>query len=242
MINVMKHQFVVIFFSLLIAACSSKRKVVESPLFNRSLPPETKEEIASLPKVTQEQIIEKISPAPVEPTPQPRSVVIANRKAPLPSPQVAASATIPKSRAQSEELQDQDYVIYVAKGGEKLSFIARSLLGSPKKTSLLKTWNPNHITGPLQKNQEIKVKVSALNPQPIYLSRSLVMKYKTQLRDHLTKKSPQKTYVVKTGETLQTISQNLYTTTRRWTELYLFNYDKMKDPDALEKGTELKHY
>lgn len=235
----MKHQTVVIFFSLLIAACASKRKFVESPLFNKSLPPETKEEIESLPKVTQSEVIEKISPAPVKPAPQPRTVLTANRKAPPPSPVVATAATAADIQ---ENEESQDYLIYVAKGGESLSFVAKSLLGSPQKTSLLKNWNPILASGPLKKEQEIKVKIEVLKPQPIYLTRSLITKYKTQLRGRLARNSPQKTYVVKNGETLQTISQKLYATTRRWTELYLLNYDKMQDPDILEKGTELKHY
>lgn len=235
----MKHQTVVIFFSLLIAACASKRKFVESPLFNRSLPPETKEEVESLPKVTQSEVIEKISPAPVKPAPQPRTVLTVNRKAPQPSPVVATAAT---ATAIQQIEESQDYLIYVATGGESLSFVAKSLLGSPQKTSLLKNWNPTLAIGPLRRDQEIKVKTEALKPQPIYLTRSLITKYKAELRGRLERNSPQKTHVVKNGETLQTISQKLYATTRRWTELYLLNYDKLQDPDILEKGTEIKHY
>ncbi|MGZ3774428.1 MAG: LysM peptidoglycan-binding domain-containing protein [Pseudobdellovibrionaceae bacterium] len=250
----MKHQVVMIFLSLIIAACSTKRKVVESPLFNKSAPPETKEEIEKLPKVTQSQIVADISPEIIKPPPQPRTILTADRKAPpkalevtppiaikksVPAP-VAVAVTPPPPPPPTEE--DLEYIIYTAKGGEKLSFVARSLLGSPRKTALLKKWNKKISKSSLRKGQEIKVKTEALKPKPIYLSRSLVTKYKKQLRDHLTKKSPTKTYIVKNGQTLQTISKKLYSTTRRWTELYLFNYEKMNTPDSLEKGTEIKHY
>lgn len=235
----MKYQVGVIFFSFFISACVTKPRLVESPLFNTSAPPETKEELESLPKITQAQVIEKMSNTPDKPTPQPRTVMTPNRRAPTPRQEImpAVSISVPE-----ENVESQDYVIYTAKGGEQLSFVARSLLGSPQKTSLLRTWNPNLTTDRLKSGQEVKVKAEALKPQPIYLSRSLIIKFKTQLYDHLENKSPQKTYVVKTGDTLQTISQQFYSTTRRWTELYLLNHDRLKNPDSLEKDTELKHY
>lgn len=235
----MKFQFGMIFLCLLIVSCSSKRKIVNSPLFNKSAAPETKEELESLPKVTQEQVIDELSPAPVKPAPQPRTLLAANRKAPPPTANVTP---IPDAFTRTPAANSQDYIIYIAKGGEKISFVARSLLGSPKKVSLLKGWNPGLTSDTLEKNQKVNVKVEALKPQTIYLSRDLVIKYKTQLHEHFKKKSPTKNCIVKAGETLQTISQQLYSTTRRWTELYLLNYDKMTDPDSLEKGTNLKYY
>ncbi|MCE3009837.1 MAG: hypothetical protein LW875_04405 [Proteobacteria bacterium] len=41
------------------------------------------------------------------------------------------------------------------------------------------------------------------------------------------------------GETLQSISQKHYFTTRRWTEIYLFNYEKITDYNRLQPGIDL---
>ncbi|MGZ6471917.1 MAG: LysM peptidoglycan-binding domain-containing protein [Bdellovibrio sp.] len=233
----MNYQLVAILLSLFLAACSSKRKVVESPLFTRTASPETQEELESLPKVSQAQLIEEVSPEPVKPAPQPRTILTANRKAPPPQ----EIKPVPEAPLRMPTQESENYIVYSANGGERLSFIARSLLGSPAKTNLLEQWNPGISSGPLAKGQEVKVKTADLKPQSIYLSKALLEKYKVELRDHLEEK-PQKTYIVKTGDTLQSISQLLYSTTRRWTELYLLNFEKIGNPDILENKTEIKHY
>ncbi|MGZ3795901.1 MAG: LysM peptidoglycan-binding domain-containing protein [Pseudobdellovibrionaceae bacterium] len=236
----MRYQVVAIFFSLLTTACSSQHKVVDSPLFDKTAGIETKEDLEKLPKITQREAIEKIDTFTNIPPPPPRSVFIADRKTPPQTQEIRGLAAATQTKKEMNEYQE--YVIYTAKGGEHLSFIARSLLGSPQKTSLLKEWNPHLSSSILDKGQEVKVKVEALKPQAIYLSRNFVITYKDQLRNFFKKSAARKTYFVKSGDTLQTISQLLYSTTRRWTELYLLNLDKMTSPDSLARDTELKHY
>ncbi|MFN7455139.1 MAG: LysM peptidoglycan-binding domain-containing protein [Pseudobdellovibrionaceae bacterium] len=46
-------------------------------------------------------------------------------------------------------------------------------------------------------------------------------------------------HLVLVGETLQRISQKHYFTTRRWTDIYLLNYEKIVDYNRLQPGIEL---
>ena len=48
------------------------------------------------------------------------------------------------------------------------------------------------------------------------------------------------TYIVKKDDTLQKISAQFYGTTRKWTKLFEANKDKLKSPDKLRAGQELK--
>lgn len=48
------------------------------------------------------------------------------------------------------------------------------------------------------------------------------------------------TYIVKKDDTLQKISAQFYGTTKKWTKLFEANKDKLKSPDRLKAGQELK--
>lgn len=48
------------------------------------------------------------------------------------------------------------------------------------------------------------------------------------------------TYIVKKDDTLQKISAQFYGTTKKWTKLFEVNKDKLKSPDKLRAGQELK--
>lgn len=48
------------------------------------------------------------------------------------------------------------------------------------------------------------------------------------------------TYIVKKDDTLQKISAQFYGTTKKWTKLFEVNKDKLKGPDKLRAGQELK--
>lgn len=51
--------------------------------------------------------------------------------------------------------------------------------------------------------------------------------------------APRKTYVVKSGDTLQTISRQQYGSSKHWRLIYDANRDKIKSPERLEIGQEL---
>lgn len=48
------------------------------------------------------------------------------------------------------------------------------------------------------------------------------------------------TYVVQKDDTLQKISAKFYGTTKRWMKIYEANSDKLKSPDAIRPGQEIK--
>ena len=49
----------------------------------------------------------------------------------------------------------------------------------------------------------------------------------------------QKTYVVEKGDTLQTISDKVYGTTRKWKKIYEANRDVLESPDMIKPGQKL---
>lgn len=49
-----------------------------------------------------------------------------------------------------------------------------------------------------------------------------------------------RTYVVKSGDSLSKIAQQFYGDAKRWTEIYEANKDKIKDPNLIHPGQELR--
>jgi 5'-nucleotidase/UDP-sugar diphosphatase len=49
----------------------------------------------------------------------------------------------------------------------------------------------------------------------------------------------QKTYTVKSGDTLSKISQHFYGDPKKYEDIYFANRDKIENPDNLSIGTEL---
>ena len=52
--------------------------------------------------------------------------------------------------------------------------------------------------------------------------------------------SKQRTYVVKRGDTLSGIAKEVYGDGKKWREIYEANKDKIKDPDLIQVGWELR--
>ena len=52
--------------------------------------------------------------------------------------------------------------------------------------------------------------------------------------------SRQRTYVVKRGDTLSGIAKEVYGDGRKWRDIYEANKDKIKDPDLIQVGWELR--
>ncbi len=53
-------------------------------------------------------------------------------------------------------------------------------------------------------------------------------------------KAKGRTYVVKNGDTLGTISKRFYRTTTKWEAIYQANRDKMRNPRTMRPGTEIR--
>lgn len=50
----------------------------------------------------------------------------------------------------------------------------------------------------------------------------------------------ERTYVVKAGDSLSKIAKEVYGDAARWPEIFEANKDKIKDPDAIRPGQELR--
>lgn len=51
---------------------------------------------------------------------------------------------------------------------------------------------------------------------------------------------PLRTHVVRKGDTLSTIAEQVYGQTRRWTDIYAANRDVLDDPDCIHAGQVLQ--
>lgn len=61
-----------------------------------------------------------------------------------------------------------------------------------------------------------------------------------KLLAHLNKNAKFTTITVKKGQTLQSISSDLWSTTRLWPEIYLLNHEKISNWDKLTVGQKLR--
>lgn len=127
-------------------------------------------------------------------------------------------------------------------GGESLARVAYTLYGDRKLSGDLRAKNPG-LAGvkKLEIGQAVFFEFDKLNPTPTYLTKDLIDRYSDQLaskigsNDQMGKDS----VVLEKGETLQSLSQRLYGTTRYWTEIYLLNKDSLKSYDTVAAGVSL---
>ena len=135
---------------------------------------------------------------------------------------------------------------YTAIGGESLGRVAYLLYGSKKAVKDLYKENPE-LKGQrkLETEQKIYFSFENINPEPVYLTKDLLDRYKKEFSAKIqnTKNiiGEENTAVVR-GDTLQKISQRIYGTTRYWTELYLLNQEKIANYDRLPAGIEITYF
>ena len=163
-----------------------------------------------------------------------------------------SQAAAEESPAASEEapvadtaasLQDSSDPFYNPIGGESLGRVAYVLYGSRKEAQSLLEQNPS-LEGAkvLSADQKVFFTFDRVRPQPTMLSKDLIDRYPAQLAERLsfaTEKEAKATVALGQGETLQTLSQRLYGTTRYWTEIYLLNQAAISNYDRVKAGTEL---
>jgi nucleoid-associated protein YgaU len=70
----------------------------------------------------------------------------------------------------------------------------------------------------------------------------LVQRYTTEINDlkNALAEAAQRTYVVKPGDTLSGIAKAVYGDWKNWQNIYEANKDKIKNPDVIQVGWELK--
>lgn len=140
-------------------------------------------------------------------------------------------------------LQDSSDPFYNPIGGESLGRVAYVLYGSRKEAKALLEQNPSlQDVKKLGSDQKVFFSFDRVRPQPTMLSKDLIDRYPAQLAERLafaTEKEAKTTVALGQGETLQTLSQRLYGTTRYWTEIYLLNQAAIPNYDRVKAGTEL---
>jgi nucleoid-associated protein YgaU len=89
-------------------------------------------------------------------------------------------------------------------------------------------YNPKRFIIPanMLKAEPKKYRVRVYLPSPIVIEKDIVDKSKT--------------YEIQKGDTLEKIAINNYGDPRYWGVLYLINKDKIKNPNEIEIGTEIK--
>ena len=135
---------------------------------------------------------------------------------------------------------------YLAVGGESIGRVAYALYGSRGASKLVYAKNPD-LRGKkiLSAEQKVYFDLEKLNPEPAYLTKTMIDQYKNELSEkvkNLSNVSGEDTTSVARGETLQMVSERLYGTTRYWTELYLLNKDKLGNYDKLSAGVVLNYH
>ncbi len=162
----------------------------------------------------------------------------------------AAPADAPQANVEMEKTEANkaaeagDSPFYNTIGGESLGRVAYTLYGSRKYTTRLLNQNPDlKGTKALSANEKVYFDFNSLSPQPMYLTKGLIDSYTVELAQHIEQEpatQEKETVSLAPGQTLQSLSQQLYGTTRYWTEIYLLNHDKLSGGyDKVAAGTEL---
>ena len=175
--------------------------------------------------------------SPAEPLPLDQS---AADKAPVPSDDASVFADINKPEPTPETATATDKPFYSAIGGENLGRVAYALYSNRKMAGDLAKINPEiEAAGTLSAGQQVFFEFTGLRPQPMFLTKDLLERYPEQLAQALDQSTGMDTIKISAGETLQSVSQRLYGTTRYWTEIYLLNRDKLTSFDKIAPGLEI---
>ena len=143
---------------------------------------------------------------------------------------------------------DSNGPFYTPKDGETIQTVAFGLYGDKSYAKAILEKNPGLTAGSkLSSDQKIYFDVEKLNPRPQHLSKEFLGKYKTELAEKVNANAEKEglvktTVAVKKGDTLQSISERNFGTSRMWAEIYLLNHDKIASFDKLKEGTELSIY
>jgi nucleoid-associated protein YgaU len=123
-------------------------------------------------------------------------------------------------------------VRYTVEESDTLTYIARQKYGDGKYWTKIRDANPG------------------IDPDHLLVGQVLILPPKEEVtgaarspaaaRTDATSTRATRTYVVATGDSLITIARNVLGDGSRWREIYNLNRDKIKNPDILLEGTELK--
>ncbi|MBT4790993.1 MAG: LysM peptidoglycan-binding domain-containing protein [Halobacteriovoraceae bacterium] len=117
--------------------------------------------------------------------------------------------------AQQVNINSKDTITYTVKTGDTLMLIAFKLYGNYNRWREIKNLNPDASFTNLKKDQRLAVN----KPQQGF-----------------TWPPNGDSYLIKKHDTLQTISSDIYSSTKRWHHLYQHNKQLIKNPDLIFSG------
>jgi nucleoid-associated protein YgaU len=141
---------------------------------------------------------------------------------------------------------------YTIQDGDTLSYIARERYGDDRYWTKIKEANPNIDPDHLLVGQTIVLppKDAVVGAKP---AADKAKETPSAAKEEAAKKASAKgaaegggaakstrTYIVAKGDTLASIARAVLKDVNRWREIYELNKEKIKDPDVLHEGTELK--
>lgn len=136
---------------------------------------------------------------------------------------------------------DSSSPFYNPIGGESLGRVAYTLYGDRSMFRQLAEQNPE-LQGvkTLAASQRVFFDFDRVKPMPTFLTKDLLDRYPNELAEKLPGAGLAKNSVtLAPGETLQSLSQRLYGTTRYWTEIYLLNQGAISNYDRVPAGVAL---
>jgi hypothetical protein len=136
---------------------------------------------------------------------------------------------------------DSSSPFYNPLGGESLGRVAYTLYGDESLFRQLAEQNPE-LRGvkTLAASQRVFFDFDRVKPVPTFLTKDLLDRYPNELAARLPGAGLSKNSVtLAPGETLQSLSQRLYGTTRYWTEIYLLNKEAISNYDRVPAGVAL---
>jgi nucleoid-associated protein YgaU len=179
----------------------------------------------------------KIVSIPVQPTPQPVQPPVQPIQPPAqprPPEQVPISYETPKEsreplKPQAESVEPtqptptEEGQYYVIKRGDTFESLAEKHYGSKNKWSIIQDANPGVNPKRLKIGQKILIPTKTTEPEttPVETVES------------------EKTYIVKSGDTLEGISMRFYKSRRFAQKIFDANKEKIENPNSLKVGTKI---
>ena len=138
---------------------------------------------------------------------------------------------------------------YRALGGESLKQISRMLYGDEALQEKLALLNPGlNNTKNIVAGTVVRFEYALLNPQAMLLPSHFLNKYKKEISDRIQYHKEnsggyEKSFTtIRRGESLQSVSQRLFGTTRMWTELFVVNFQAIGRANQIEAGQRINFY
>jgi nucleoid-associated protein YgaU len=136
---------------------------------------------------------------------------------------------------------DDAWMLYTWKAGDTFAALSERYYGSKLYVSRLKSANEGKDDAKLAAGEQILVSVAPMNAvDPAALAKPAAKEADKTAEATATKWSGGP-YVVKAGDVLGTISQQVYGTSKKWKKIYDANRDVLGDsPNTLKVGTKLR--